>query len=109
MVGPARGVRAGGNGMPTAGARSRGSRIRNIAINTGVLVSIRPEAQRLPDWYSVSVLQSLAWAGVPVSHRQPSAGSSLARMDASGIDHLAGPQEVTGINSMENQPLTALR
>lgn len=44
-AGPARVARPSGEGMPMAGRISASHRIRNIAINTGVLVSIRPAAQ----------------------------------------------------------------
>ena len=54
----ARGARAGGDAMPSAGAVSHRQQVMRIAINTGVLALIRPPSAGLADWYSVSVFQS---------------------------------------------------
>ena len=62
-AGPARVARPSGEGMPMAGRISASHRIRNIAINTGLISfqsALQPGMAGLQGCYSVSVLQSLA-------------------------------------------------
>src|SRR5882724_7311295 len=100
-------MRDGRNAKPSAGAVSHRQQAKRIAINTGVLASIRPQASARGLVFRI-VFQSAGLTAALGSHRQHLAGNLRAK-DNGGIDLPAWPVVARGLNSKANQPLTALR
>jgi hypothetical protein len=100
-------MRAGGDATPSDGAVSHRQQVMRIAINTGVLALIRPQAWRSGTGIPYQLFQS---AGLTTTWRTiASIWLAICARGYGGIDLPASPVAVRGLNSKANQPLTALR